>query len=229
MVVKDSVTDVFFDLDHTIYDFDKNSALTFNQIFDEMNLHNVGDFMRRFKPINEFYWEQFAKNEISHDFLRYGRLKDTFKAIEVEVSDDEIYHIADAFIANLSNYNHVFEGAYDALNHLQKQYNLHIITNGPSLVQKKKLKNANLDVYFKTITNSEKAGVKKPNPKIFEFALHKANVKAVNSLMIGDNIIADVQGALNVGMQVIWFNEFGLENTLNVKEVQNLRQLITIL
>lgn len=229
MIRKEGLTDLFFDLDHTIYDFDKNSALTFDAIFNEMQLKGVNDFMTHFKPINDYYWDKFAKEEISHDTLRYGRLKDTFDAIDVAVNDDQIYYIADAFIGNLTNYNHVFDGAHETLNALKKNYRLHIITNGPSLVQEKKLKNSKLEQYFETVTNSEKAGVKKPNPIIFQHALQLANVKAEQSLMIGDNIQADVQGALNVGMQVIWFNEFQLQSDVQVAEVQQLKQLLDIL
>lgn len=229
MIVKEHITDLFFDLDHTIYDFDKNSALTFQAIFTEMNLSGINEFMTHFKPINNAYWERFANEEISRDFLRYGRLKDTFTAINLNVSDAHIYHIADYFIENLSNYNHVFNGAHETLDHLKTKYRLHIITNGPEKVQDKKLKNAQLDHYFKTITNSEKAGVKKPHPGIFNYALKLANVKPQNGLMIGDNINADVHGALNVGMQAVWFNEFKLENTTGVAEVQQLKQLLDIL
>ena len=71
--------------------------------------------------------------------------------------------------------------------------------------------------------------MKKPHPGIFNYALKLANVKPQNSLMIGDNINADVHGALNVGMQAVWFNEFKLENTTGVAEVQQLKQLLDIL
>lgn len=229
MIQKEHITDLFFDLDHTIYDFDKNSALTFQTIFTEMQLIGVDDFMTHFKPINDSYWDRFSKEEISRDFLRYGRLKDTFDAIDVKITDDHIYYIADEFIGKLPNHNHVFDGTYETLDVLKNNYRLHIITNGPDVVQEKKLKNANLTRYFQTITNSEIAGVKKPHPGIFQHALTTANTKAKNSLMIGDNINADVHGALNVGMQAVWFNEFKLENTIGVAEVQQLNQLLDIL
>lgn len=229
MIQKEHITDLFFDLDHTIYDFDKNSALTFQAIFTEMKLKGVDDFMTHFKPINDSYWERFSREEISRDFLRYGRLKDTFDAIDLKINDDHIYYIADEFVGKLPDYNHVFDGAYETLDVLKNNYRLHIITNGPDSVQEKKLKNANLTAYFQTITNSEIAGVKKPHPGIFKHALTIANTKAENSLMIGDNINADVHGALNVGMQAVWFNEFKLENTIRVAEVQQLNQLLEIL
>lgn len=229
MIAKESITDLFFDLDHTIYDFDKNAALTFQAIFTEMQLKGVDDFMTYFKPINDLYWERFSKEEISRDVLRYGRLKDTFNAIDVKINDDHIYYIADEFIGKLPNYNHVFSGAYETLDVLKNNYRLHIITNGPDSVQERKLKNANLAAYFQTITNSELAGVKKPHPGIFQHALTNANTKAEKSLMIGDNLNADVHGALNVGMQAIWFNELELENTLGVAQIHRLNQLLDIL
>lgn len=229
MVVKEHITHLFFDLDHTIYDFDKNASLTFQAIFSDLNLKGLHDFMTHFKPINDYYWEKFANAEITHDELRYGRLKDTFTAVNISVADEVIYQIADAFIQQLPNHNHVFDGAHDTLNALKNNYSLHIITNGPNLVQERKLKNAGLTSYFSSITNSEKAGVKKPHLAIFEYALQAANANPKQSVMIGDSIYSDINGALNAGMQVVWFNEFNTENTLGVPEVNHLKQLLDIL
>jgi len=148
MIQKEHITDLFFDLDHTIYDFDKNSALTFQAIFTEMQLSGVDDFMTHFKPINDSYWERFSREEISRDFLRYGRLKDTFDAIDVKINDDHIYYIADEFIGKLPDHNHVFDGAYETLDVLKNNYRLHIITNGPDSVQEKKTQKRQLNSIF---------------------------------------------------------------------------------
>lgn len=224
-----TLTDIFFDLDHTLYDFDKNAALTFEAVFQEIQLTETADFMKYFKPINERYWSAYAQAKITQEALRYGRLKDTFTAMQLQISDKQIDYIASYFIAHLSNYNHVFDGAHDTLEELQKKYRLHIITNGPDLVQEKKMKNAQLTSYFDTVTNSEMAGVKKPHKDIFTFALRQANVKAKNALMIGDSLEADVQGGLDVGMQVIWYNAHHEENKLNVQQVQHLKELLDLL
>lgn len=229
MIVKEHITDLFFDLDHTIYDFDQNAALTFHAVFKDLELEGVSDFMTHFKPINDLYWERYANQEITNDYLRYGRLKDTFNALDVEVSDHQVYHIADYFIENLTTYNHVFKGAHEVLDYLQTKYKLHIITNGPEKVQELKLRNSRLEHYFETVTNSEKAGVKKPNPTIFHHALSLANTEATKSIMIGDNLKADIQGALNVGMHAIWFNEFKQENDLQITEIHQLPELINLL
>lgn len=221
----EKITDIFFDLDHTIYDFEKNSELTFYEIFEKLNLDVHPDFMKQFKPINDYYWDKLTKKEITHEYLRYARLADTFKMVDMKPSDETIYQIADLFIENLPNYNHVFEGAHETLSYLKSKYNLHIITNGPNKIQELKLKNANLNQYFCTITNSELAGVKKPDPGIFNFALNLANVSTERSLMIGDNLDADINGALNVGFQVIWFDEF---NTKTEQEFTTINKLIEL-
>lgn len=223
------ITDIFFDLDHTIYDFEKNSELTFIQIFNDLNLDVGPDFKEQFKIYNDIYWDKLSRKEITAEFLRYARLADTFTAINYKIADETIYKIADLFIEYLPNYNHVFDGAHDALSYLKEKYRLHIITNGPDKVQERKLKNANLTEYFHTITNSELAGVKKPDPAIFNYALKLANVSAENSLMIGDNLDADIQGALNAGIDVIWFDEYKSDKKYNFVTINKLIELKNIL
>jgi YjjG family noncanonical pyrimidine nucleotidase len=225
-----TITDLFFDLDHTLYDFEKNSELAFHEIFQKLELKGVEDFMIHFKPINDYYWDLLSRNEITHDELRISRLKDTFEKINVVVTEDQIRCIADEFIANLTRFTHVFEGTHESLEYLQSKYRLHIITNGPDHVQVTKLKNTGLEKYFETVTNSEISGVKKPNAGIFTYALNLARVKPENSVMIGDNLTADVHGALNVGMHVIWFNEANQKTEVNgFKEIRHLLELKEIL
>lgn len=112
------------------------------------------------------------------------------------------------------------------LDYLKPKYNLHIITNGFDKLQNYKLKNSQLTPYFKTITNSESAGVKKPNPIIFEFALRQANAKKENSIMIGDCINADVLGAINCGIDAILFNEF--PQVLTDKSIRQVNHLLDL-
>ncbi|RRJ90897.1 noncanonical pyrimidine nucleotidase, YjjG family [Paenimyroides tangerinum] len=224
-----NITDIFFDLDHTIYDFDKNAELTFNQVFNDLNLDVPSNFMEHFKPINDYYWDLLAKKEITAEYLRFARLNDTFQQINFQVSDETINEIASRFIENLTNYNHVFEGAYEILDYLKDKYRLHIITNGPDKVQELKLKNSNLNQYFCTVTNSELAGAKKPDARIFKYALNLANVKPEHSLMIGDNLDADIKGALNIGMQVVWFDEYRTNQLQSFTTINKLNELKKIL
>jgi len=220
------ITDVFFDLDHTLWDFDKNSALTFGKIFELNNIDiNLNDFLSYYEPINLNYWKLYREEKIDKASLRFGRLNDAFSAINISVKKDVINQLSEDYITHLSSFNHLFENTFEILDYLKYNYKLHIITNGFSEVQQDKMKNANINHYFKTVTNSESVGVKKPNPKIFNHALKAANIPVEQALMIGDNYEADILGAINIGMDAIFF---GIKNetiTPNIKQINNLIHL----
>lgn len=217
------ITDIFFDLDHTLWDFDKNSELAFERIF-KTNYPEVSTikFVEVYAPINQACWKLFQMDKISHDELRYNRLKFSFDALDYKISDEDINKIAIDYIDYLPLNNQLFEGAIEILDYLKPNYKLHIITNGFAEVQFKKLQNSGLAEYFMTVTNSEMAGVKKPNPKIFEHALSLAKTTKEKSIMIGDCIDADVNGALSFGMDAIYFNEPKNEVPNDVKQVHRL-------
>ena len=217
------ITDIFFDLDHTLWDFDKNSELAFERIF-KTNYPEISTikFIEVYAPINQACWKLFQMDKISHDELRYNRLKYSFDALDYQISDDNINKIAIDYIDFLPLNNQLFEGAIEILDYLKPNYKLHIITNGFAEVQFKKLHNSGLAEYFITVTNSEMAGVKKPNPKIFEHALSLAKTTKEKSIMIGDCIDADVNGALSFGMDAIYFNEPKNEVPNHVKQIHHL-------
>lgn len=203
---------VFFDLDHTLWDFEKNSGLAFEAVFMKHSISvSTEDFLKEYVPVNAHYWKLFRDDVITQQELRYGRFKETFRLLDVEVDDDTVAAISHEYIACLPDYNHLFDGAIEVLDYLKEKYTLHIITNGFHEVQERKLKNANIGHYFATVTNSETAGCKKPNARIFEYALAAANADKETSIMIGDCIEADVQGALNCGIDAIYFNEHRLD------------------
>ena len=217
---------VFFDLDHTLWDFEKNSALAIETIFNKHAINvNLQLFLFHYVPINIKYWELYRVDKITQLELRLGRLKDTFELLNFEIDDDKIIFLSEEYIEYLPKFNHLFDGAIEILDYLKPKYNLHIITNGFQEIQDNKLKNSNIDHYFTTITNSEMAGVKKPNPKIYDYAITEANASKSNSIMIGDCIEADVKGALNFGMQAILFNIDPSKSYDNVKQVSHLLEL----
>ncbi|QBN19943.1 YjjG family noncanonical pyrimidine nucleotidase [Flavobacterium nackdongense] len=221
-----TITDVFFDLDHTLWDFEKNSALAFETVFKMQDLEvNVTEFLKFYVPINREYWERYRKDEITQKQLRYGRLKDAFDLINFPISDEMIEVLSAEYIHYLPKFNHLFDGTIEILDYLKTKYNLHIITNGFAEIQGNKLDNSYISHYFKTITNSEMAGVKKPNQKIFEYALNLAEAKKENSIMIGDCIEADVQGALDAGLDAVFFNENKVPVAINIKQVNHLLEL----
>ena len=221
-----NITHIFFDLDHTLWDFEKNSALAFEKVFYKHSIDvDLNVFLVHYIPLNLKYWELYRHEKVTQMQLRYGRLKDAFDLLNYEIDDATIDLLSKEYIHYLPQFNHLFDGTIEVLEYLKSKYNLHIITNGFQEVQAGKMKNSGIEKYFQTITNSEMAGVKKPNPKIFEFALSLANAKKENSIMIGDCIDADVQGALDFGIDAIHFNENKIQIPNYIKQVNSLIEL----
>lgn len=208
---------VFFDLDHTLWDFEKNSDLTFEKIFLKHKINaDLVAFLKVYKPLNIKYWKLYREEKVTKTALRYERLKSTFDAINYTISDELIDVLAIDYIESLPHFNHLFEGTFEILDYLKEKYELHIITNGFEEIQTKKMESSKILHYFSNVVTSDSVGVKKPNPKVFNYALEKANAQNNNSVMIGDSIEADIEGALSVGMNVIHAN-FEKEKEKNVK------------
>jgi len=204
---KELVTDVFFDLDHTLWDFEKNSAITFNKILLENEVKvSLNDFLEVYIPINLQYWKLFREEKVTKKELRFYRLKKAFDALEYKIKEELIIKLSEDYIVHLSSFNYLIPNTIEILEYLKPNYNLHIITNGFHNVQEKKLTNSNIRNYFNCVIDSEMAGVKKPNPKIFKLALSKANTTPENSIMIGDSLEADILGAKAIGFHALHIN-----------------------
>ena len=223
------ITDIFFDLDHTLWDFDTNSFLAFDKIFkSQYPTIDSNFFIEIYAPINQACWKLYQVDKITHDELRYQRLKQTFDLMNYSISDGAIDKIATDYITFLPDNNQLFKGAIEVLEYLKPKYHLHIITNGFAEVQDKKIANSGLKKYFNTITNSEMAGVKKPHPSIFNHALILAETNIKQSIMIGDSVDADVQGALDFGMEAILFdpnNQFPLTGISRINQLIELKKI----
>ncbi len=207
MIDIEKVQHVFFDLDHTLWDFEKNSEATFESIFKELKLDfSLQTFLQFYNPTNHFYWKLYRENKISEIELRHSRLEKTFEKMEITPSAKLINKISELYIERLSKHTHLFKDTIAVLEYLFPKYKLHIITNGFENVQQQKLKNSGIAHFFDVVLTAEKAGYKKPHSTIFVTALEEAKVLPEHALMIGDSLEADVQGALKLGMQVIHFN-----------------------
>ncbi|WP_445384269.1 YjjG family noncanonical pyrimidine nucleotidase [Robiginitalea sp. IMCC44478] len=201
------ITDIFFDLDHTLWDFEKNSALTYEQIFREQEVTvTLPDFLEIYIPLNLQYWKMYREGRINKERLRYERLKTVFDRLNYTISDTQILLLADEYIRHLSSKTHLMPHSIEVLEYLKGKYRLHIITNGFREVQHRKLENSRLTPYFIEVIDSERAGVRKPDPKIFEMALEVAEVPAQKALMIGDSLEADIIGSRKAGLQALHFN-----------------------
>ena len=230
IAVQTAITDIFFDLDHTIWDFDTNSALAFDKIFRKDFPEIITkDFLEKYIPINHACWQLYEVDQLTHQELRYNRLRQSFDAISFNIQDEQIEQIAVDYLNFLPEFNHLFEDALETLDYLNAKYKLHIITNGFAATQFKKIHNSKLTDYFVTVTNSETAGAKKPNPIIFEHALKVGGAAKEKSIMIGDSLNADVKGALDFGMRAVFFNPNRVEVHESIIQITTLAELKTFL
>jgi putative hydrolase of the HAD superfamily len=226
MINTHSVTDIFFDLDHTLWDFEKNSGLAFNEIFIELNFpFSLDVFLKLYNPINHAQWKLYRENKITQEDLRFNRLNMTFEKLNYSASIGLIDKISEQYITYLSTFPHLFEGAIELLEALKSRFKLHIITNGFDKVQQFKIENSGIKSFFEFVFTAEKVGFKKPHPEIFIQSLKTVNTTAEASIMIGDSFEADILGALNQGMQAIHFNSHNEEVHAKCPIVYSLAEL----
>lgn len=221
-----NIQHVFFDLDHTLWDFDKNSALAFEQLFKTRDIQvKIEDFLEVYIPVNYNYWELYREDKVTKEDLRFGRLKDSFDLLKMETSTETINLLSVEYIDYLPTYNHLLDGSLEILEYLKPNYKLHIITNGFEEVQQKKLTNSGINEYFTSVTTSEEAGVKKPHAQIFKLALDKCSALPENSIMVGDNLLADIRGAQDFGIHSIYFDYYKKNEKIDVTQIQTLNEL----
>jgi len=213
--------DIFFDLDHTIWDFDKNAEETLKDLyfqynFDQLFGHTTPDiFIETYTANNHRVWDLYHHGKIDKATLRRLRFADTFEQLGV---DPTLFpsQFEEEYLILCPTKTNLFPYAHETLQYLQGRYNLHLISNGFKEACEKKLKYSNLTSYFKTIVISEVFGINKPDPRIFEYAIQNGKAKKETAVMIGDNIEADVRGALRAGMGAIFFNVTGKEKPQDV-------------
>ncbi|MDF2934081.1 MAG: noncanonical pyrimidine nucleotidase, YjjG family [Chryseobacterium sp.] len=222
---------IFFDLDNTLWDHRKNAYLTINSLFEKEEItlkYNIDfeEFHSVYHEINEKLWEQIRDGEIDKDYLRKHRFYDTFKRFGIDDLKLSMF-FEEHFLDKILNYNYLVEGAEYILDYLKsKNYTLHIISNGFQEVTERKCILSGIDHYLNTITSADSVGVRKPNPEIFEYSLDLSKAKKEESILIGDDWIADVVGAQNFGIDVIFFDVFN-ENPKqeNLKVIKHLLQI----
>lgn len=225
---------LFFDLDHTLWDFDTNAKHSLAEIYEAFQLAQKG--IDTFDPFYESYlqhnaalWRRYEQGFISVDELKWRRMWRTL--LDYKIGDEKLAKsMADSFLEILPTKTVVFEHTFEILDYLtEKKYNLHLITNGFEKTQWTKLRNSKLDKYFQHVITSESAQCSKPNVGIFQFALDKANGELSESIMIGDNLEADIAGALNAGMDAIFANHIKATSEIkptftihHLKELENI-------
>lgn len=202
---------IFFDLDNTLWDHRRNAYLTIKDLFEKEEIGlkyniNFDEFHSVYHEINEKLWEDIRDGVIDKDYLRKHRFYDTFKRFDVDDAELSMY-FEEHFLDKILNHNELVEGAEYILEYLKaKNYILHIISNGFKEVTERKCILSGIDTCFQTITSADTVGVRKPRPEIFEYSLNLSAATKENSILIGDDWIADVVGAQSFGMDVIFFD-----------------------
>ncbi len=208
-------THLFFDLDNTLWDFRLNSRQAIYETFLYFNLDGRGldfdEFFNTYSAHNDRLWQQYRKKEIHKNELKRQRFQKTFDDLSIEGID--AVQMNDHYLGVMPLQTILIEGALDVLSVLKKRnYRLFIITNGFSEVQHKKMQNSGLASFFEKVFISEEVKTPKPGREIFDYAITSTNAKKTKSLMIGDDWEVDVMGAVNNGINAIYFNPKFIKN-----------------
>ncbi len=225
---------LFFDLDHTLWDFDANANETLVEIYALFELEKKGvvpfeDFSKLYKIHNEILWDRYHKGFITGEELKWKRMWRTL--LEFKIADEELAKaMSEKFLEILPTKKLLFPFTIEVLDYLlDKKYELHLITNGFEKTQWSKLNNSGLNTYFTHVVTSEASNSIKPKKEIFDYAMLKAGAELHQSIMLGDNLEADIQGAMNAGMDNIFVNHINvttlLKPTYTVKSLKELKSI----
>lgn len=207
---------LFFDLDHTLWDFEANARVTLLELHTLLDLgkrgiHNFDLFHKNYLLHNERLWGDYRKGLIKQDELRTKRMR--LSLLDFKIADEELVkEMSIRFLELLPTRTILFPDTIEILQYLTiKKYELHLITNGFELTQHSKLKYSGLAVYFKEIITSEASNSLKPQKEIFEYAFQKTSARPEESIMIGDSIEVDIIGAMNAGIDQVYVNHLGIK------------------
>jgi len=222
---------LFFDLDHTLWDFDANAKMTLTEMYTFFNLETVGvkpfdAFYRHYLHHNEILWDRYHKGYITADELKWRRMWRTL--LEFKIGNEKLAReISEKFLELLPTRKLLFPHTLEILQYLKaKNYSLHMITNGFDKIQWSKLNNSGLGGYFTHVITSETSNCLKPGKEIFDFAMQKAGASTSDSIMLGDNLEADIRGAINAGMDTVFVNHINATTTLQpTYTIRHLKEL----
>ena len=225
---------LFFDLDHTLWDFDSNAKATLQQLHLDLKLvdkgiHDFDLFHKNYLQHNENLWARYRNGQIRQDELRIKRMWLTL--LDFQIADEDLTRqLSELFLQLLPTRTILFPDTKEVLQYLtDKRYQLHLITNGFEKTQHAKLHHSGLEVFFKEVITSEGSNSLKPQKEIFEYALNKAGADVKESIMIGDTLDVDILGAMNAGMDQVHVNynsvEQDLKPTYTIKTLQELKSI----
>ena len=225
---------LFIDLDDTLWDIHSNSKECLLEIYDDYGYqkyyNSFDDYYNVYMPNNHRLWGMYRNGEINKDELIVERFLIPVREFGI---NDAVYakKLSDDFLERTTNKTKLVEGTMELLEYLKPKYNMHILSNGFREVQYKKIRNSGLEPYFDKIILSDDAGINKPHPDIFNYALINTNSLREETLVIGDSWDADILGAYNSDIHQMWFNPEGLHPvgfvpTYCVKSLDEIKEIL---
>lgn len=201
---------LFFDLDHTLWDFETNARETLAELYEEFDLSGRGavpveQYINDYETRNAWCWAQYRAGSMDRETLRIARFQYLLDQYDIE-DRGLAYTLSDEYLSRCPLKPHLMPHAWETLTYLQGKYTLHLITNGFQKTQFTKLRVSKLDSFFTTVTTSEEAKVLKPDPRMFHFALGEAGVSVEKSIYVGDHIEVDMKGAREAGLDRVFYN-----------------------
>jgi YjjG family noncanonical pyrimidine nucleotidase len=201
---------IFLDLDHTLWDYERNAAETLNELFEvyqlrEQGVESASVFVEAFRKINAHIWHLYDRNLISQQELRHKRFRMVFDNCGI-YDHSHCDSINDDFLRICPKKPHLIDGALSILTYLHAKYPLHLVTNGFDEIQSIKIRESGIAHYFEEMFTSQRAKAKKPDPQIFKYALNHLHISEKQVIMIGDNPETDLKGAIEAGIDTIYFN-----------------------
>jgi putative hydrolase of the HAD superfamily len=225
---------IFFDLDHTLWDFETNSRETLRELYDAFDLYVKGvtgftEFHKRFKEVNEALWVLYDAGQITSEVIRTERFRQVLEAFGA-YDEDLSQKLSHEYLYSCPKKSALMPHALETLDYLAGKYSLSVITNGFDEIQYSKLNSGKLLPFFKHIVTSQRAGHKKPAKEIFDFTLSKNLADPHQAIMIGDNLTTDIAGARNALIDAVYFNpDKNRQPHDATHEIDSLRQLQSIL
>jgi YjjG family noncanonical pyrimidine nucleotidase len=201
---------IFFDLDHTLWDYEVNSRQTLYELYFSYDLQAKGvtdaeSFYKQFRVVNLALWDLYDTNRVDQQYIREERFKQVlqhFSAYSKKLSED----LSIDYLSQCPKKGNLIPHAAEVLEYLVAHYCLTVVTNGFDDIQNVKLTAGNLHRFFRHVVTSQKAGERKPSQKIFEYAMNANNVQCCDVVMIGDNLLTDIAGARNSSIDTIFYN-----------------------
>lgn len=225
---------LFFDLDRTLWDFETNSRNALRQLYDNHKLNQAGiedadTFIAVYEEINERMWSAYRLGNINKQQLRAQRFGAALAHFDYR--DEKLSELLDREYIRISPYQKaLLPEALETVGYLSERYKLHIITNGFEEVQEIKMRESGLLPYFENLLTSERAMTRKPDPYVFKLACKMADTSPADSLMIGDDLEADIRGARGVNMDQVYFNPPGKAHeeiiTYEIRSLSELREFL---